>query len=65
MAGPIARSTFSLRTGRAVLGSMPAETQLDLAVGRLAETEPIDPIAHELVHHDAANSPVNIALLDR
>ena len=41
---------------------MPAETQLDLALGALADDEPVDPIVHELMHHNAANSPVNVAL---
>jgi hypothetical protein len=41
---------------------MPPEVQLDLAFGNLAEDEPVDPIVHELIHHDAANSIVNVAL---
>ena len=41
---------------------MPVETQLDLALGTLADEEPVDPIVHELIHHDAANSAVNVAL---
>lgn len=46
----------------AVLGSMPTQTQLDLALGALADDQPVDPIVHELMHHSAANSPVNVAL---
>ena len=41
---------------------MPVETQLDLALGTLADAEPVDPIVHELMHHNAANSAVNVAL---
>jgi hypothetical protein len=58
----ITRSTFSMRTGIATLGAFAPRDQLLLALGRLAEDAPIDPIVHELMHHNAANSAVNVAM---
>ncbi len=62
MPEPIPRSTFSMRTGIATLGSVAPAIQLEFALGRLGEDVPTGPITHELMHHNAANSPVNVAL---
>jgi hypothetical protein len=62
MAGEGLRSAFSLRTGEAHLRAVPAAHQLRMALGRLDDDVPIDPIVHELVHHVSANSIVNVAL---
>lgn len=62
MPAVISRSTFSMRTGVATLGSTPPETQLAMAVGALQPKTLTDPLVHELMHHVGANSAVNVAL---
>ena len=51
-----------MRVGLARLAALPPATQLALATGTVAPGTPVDPIVHELLHHAAANSTVNIIM---
>lgn len=61
-AAVVARNTFLMRVGLARLAALPPATQLALATGTVAPGTPVDPIVHELLHHAAANSTVNIIM---
>lgn len=61
-AAVVARNTFLMRVGLARLAALPSATQLELATGTVAPGTPVDPIVHELLHHAAANSTVNIIM---
>ena len=56
------RNSFSMRTGVAHLRSLPAETQLDFALGQLDDSVSTATLLHEIIHHLCANSAVNIAM---
>jgi hypothetical protein len=58
----LARSTFSMRTGVALLRSVPPSSQLAMALGKLDPDAVTEPMLHELLHHACANSAVNIAM---
>jgi hypothetical protein len=51
-----------MRVGLARLATLPPVTQLELAAGMVAPGNPVDPIVHELLHHAAANSAVNVVM---
>jgi hypothetical protein len=51
--------------GVARLRMLPPATQLALAFQQLPRDTPLCPIAHEIVHHVAANSAVNVAMQGR
>jgi hypothetical protein len=59
---PLARSTFSMRTGVARLRSVPEQAQLGMALSQLDADVVTEPMLHELLHHACANSAVNIAM---
>jgi hypothetical protein len=61
----VPRNTFAMRVGLARLAAEPAATQLDLATGSVAPGTPVDPIVHELLHHAATNSAVNVVMQHR
>jgi hypothetical protein len=60
-----ARNSFSMRIGVASLGKLPEAAQLDLALGRLDDSVLTTPLLHEIMHHNCANSAVNLAMQHR